>query len=37
MYHVGTNNAITGRSEEVYSKYKAMIRKITDRCRQSVV
>ena len=34
---VGTKNVIKGRSKEVYEKYKAMIRKIKDNCRWSVV
>ena len=37
VYQVGTNNVVRGRSEEVYEKYKAMIRKIKDSRRQSIV
>ena len=37
VYQVGTNNVVKGRSEVVYDKYKAMIRKIKDSCRRSVV
>ena len=37
VYHVGTNNVVTGRSDEVYSIYKVLIRKIRDIHKRSVV
>ena len=37
VYQLSTNNVVKGRSEEVYEKYKAMIRKIRDSRRRSVV
>ena len=37
VYQVGTNNVVKDRSEEVYEKYKAMIRKIKNSRRRSLV
>ena len=36
-YQVAINNVVKGRSEEVYEKYKAMLRKIWDSRKWSVV
>ena len=37
VYQIGTNNVVKDSSEEMYEKYKAMIRKIKDSRRRSVV
>ena len=36
-YFIGSNNAKSGRSEEIMMKYKALIRKLKDSRRQSVI